>query len=61
MGQEGRTMTDSDAMLEDCNKRYSKLNDWERGFIDSLLDMPEIRSLSPAQYETLEKIWDRIT
>ena len=54
-------MTDSDAMLEDCNKRYSKLNDWERGFIDSLLDMPEIRSLSPAQYETLEKIWDRIT
>lgn len=53
-------MTDAEAMLEDCIKRESKMNEWERGFIQSISEM-DIGNLSPKQYESLEKIWDRIT
>lgn len=54
-------MTDAEAMLEDCNKRYNKLNDWEQGFIDSLNQLTDSGNLSYKQYETLEKIWERVT
>lgn len=54
-------MTDAEAMLEDCVKRESKLNEWEKGFIQSLSEMDDFGSLSAKQYETLEKIWERIT
>jgi hypothetical protein len=53
-------MTDTEAMLEDCNKRYQKLSDWERSFIDKLFEIPT-SNIIEKQYETLEKIWDRIT
>ena len=53
-------MTDAEAMIQDCLKRYSKLNDWERGFIDGVSEMKG-DDLTLTQYESLEKIWDRIT
>jgi hypothetical protein len=54
-------MTDADEMLDDCNKRYHKLNEWESKFIDSLLDIKDLSYISDKQYETLEKIWEKIT
>ena len=54
-------MTDAEAMLEDCEKRESKLNEWERGFIQSLSEMDSFSNLSAKQYETLEEIWERVT
>ena len=54
-------MTEAETMLEDCNKRESKMNEWERGFIQSLNEFDDIGNMSLKQYETLEKIWDRIT
>ena len=54
-------MTDVEAMLVDCDKRYPKLNDWEKGFIESLLRMDDLGNLSHSQYEKLEAIWERIT
>lgn len=54
-------MTDAEAMLADCNKRYKKLTEWEQGFIDSLNKFTDFGNLSYKQYETLEKIWEKIT
>lgn len=48
-------------MILDCEKRESKLNDWERQFIDSLSRQIENRSLSAKQAETLDRIWERVT
>lgn len=54
-------MTDADAMLEDCLKRYHKLNEWERGFIDSLSEMGDLDDITINQYERLETIWEKVT
>lgn len=49
-------------MVEDCENRSDKLNDWELGFIDSIKHwLADGKSLTASQAETLEKIWDRIT
>jgi hypothetical protein len=49
-------------MVEDCEKRESKLSDWERGFIDSLrAQLDSDRALTPKQAEILDSIWDRVT
>ena len=49
-------------MVKDCEKRESKLTDWERGFIDSISkQMAEGRRLSEKQAATLDRIWERIT
>lgn len=49
-------------MVKDCEKRESKLTDWERGFIDSISkQMAEGRRLSVKQSETLDDIWERVT
>lgn len=49
-------------MIRDCMDRESRLSDWERSFIDSVaMQFERIRSLSPRQFETLERIWDRAT
>lgn len=47
-------------MLSDCEARESKLTDWERGFIQSIAERIE-HGITQKQYETLEKIWERIT
>ena len=49
-------------MLYDCEKRESRLTDWERGFVDSLRNQLERdRRPSAKQIETLDNIWDRAT
>lgn len=54
-------MTDAEAMLEDCNKRYRKLTDWEKEFIDGLLRRKDNLRVSMTQYQKLEEIWERVT
>ena len=49
-------------MVEDCEKRESRLTEWEQGFIDSVRNQLEReKPLSPNQIETLEQIWERAT
>ena len=53
---------DISTMLEDCEKRESKLTEWEATFIDSLSSQYIKRgSLSEKQCDIPEKIWDRVT
>lgn len=49
-------------MVDDCEKRESKLSDWEREFIDSLShQLAKGRALSERQAERLDEIWNRVT
>ena len=49
-------------MIEDCEKRDSRLTDWERGFLDSITTwLGDDKPLSERQIETLESIWERVT
>lgn len=57
-----RTHDEHATMVEDCEKRESKLTDWERTFIDSIArQLEQSRALSEKQAETLDKIWERVT
>jgi hypothetical protein len=49
-------------MVSDCEKRESKLTDWERTFIDSVSHwLSHGSQLSGNQIERLELIWERVT
>ena len=49
-------------MLNDCEKRESKLSDWEIGFIDSIsMQIAAGRIPTAKQIEKLEAIWERVT
>lgn len=49
-------------MIEDCEKRESKLSDWERSFIDSIsMQLSNGGALTDKQAETLDAIWERVT
>lgn len=49
-------------MLVDCEKRESKLSDWERTFVDSLgQQIGRGRVPTAKQIETLGTIWERVT
>lgn len=49
-------------MIDDCEKRESRLTDWERSFIDSLRNQIETeRRPSVKQIESLEQCWERAT
>ena len=49
-------------MVEDCEKRESRLTEWEAGFIDSIRHQLEAeRPLSEKQAEALDKIWEQAT
>lgn len=49
-------------LLEDCEKREERLNDWERGFVDSLRrQIEEGRRPTPKQIEALDATWERAT
>lgn len=49
-------------MIDDCEKRESKLSEWEQSFIDSLsTQVGRGQSLSNKQAEVLERIWERVT
>jgi len=49
-------------LVEDCERRESRLGDWERGFIDSIKrQLEQGQGLMPKQDEALNEIWDRMT
>lgn len=49
-------------MLDDCERRESKLNDWERGFVDSLRrQIEDGKTPSAKQLDKLNDIWERVT
>lgn len=49
-------------MVEDCEKRESKLSDWERSSIDSIsMHLSKGGSLTDKQAETLDSIWEKVT
>jgi len=51
-------------MVEDCEKRESKMSEWECGFIQSMretIDAGNGRNLSPKQIEIIERIWEKVT
>jgi hypothetical protein len=49
-------------MVEDCEKRESRINEWEQGFIDSVRRSLENEfPLSKKQVEALENIWEKAT
>lgn len=49
-------------MIDDCEKRESRLTEWERSFIDSIRNQIDHgRGPSPKQIETLDTIWERVT
>lgn len=55
-------LSEQSQMVEDCEKRESKLTDWERDFIDSLAArLCRGNGITNKQAERLIKIWDRVT
>ena len=46
-------------MISDC-QGHRKMTDWEDKFLDSIEErLEEDKHLTPAQIETLEKIWNK--
>ena len=49
-------------LVEDCEKRESRMTEWEAGFVDSIRhQLEKEQPLSAKQTETLDKIWERVT
>jgi hypothetical protein len=49
-------------LIEDCEAREVRLDDWSRGFIDSIkLQLAQGRTLTEKQSERLDAIWERAT
>jgi len=49
-------------LIDDCEKRESRLTEWEREFLDSVRTRIEGGTpLTPKQSETLDSIWERVT
>lgn len=51
------------SMIEDCMDNDSRLTDWERKFLDSLLDRldGDDQYLTTGQIEKLEQIYEKVT
>lgn len=48
--------------IDDCEKRESRLTDWERNFVDSRRRQIEAgHRLTPKQTETLDSVWEKAT
>jgi hypothetical protein len=55
-------MDDIKELIEDCMAREERLNEWEANFIQSISEQfADTEKLSAKQYETLNKIWDKVT
>lgn len=53
---------DIDPMISDCEKRQSKLTEWEVNFIDSISKQRgDGKSLTTKQINSLDQIWKRVT
>jgi hypothetical protein len=61
MSQETLTSEDILQMIEDCEKRESKLTTWEQEFIQSLSEQYNKKDFTKYQLNKLEQIWDRVT
>ena len=49
-------------MVDDCEKRESRLTDWEAGFVDSIkMTLLDERPISAKQIDALNEIWERAT
>lgn len=49
-------------MIDDCDKRESRLSEWDCSFIESIRSrLEQEKPLSTKQIETLDKIWERAT
>jgi hypothetical protein len=49
-------------MLKDCEARESRLTDWERNFVDSLMgQIVAGKRPTPKQIETLDNVWEKAT
>lgn len=49
-------------LIEDCEKRSERLDEWSLSFIDSLSrQIAEGRRPSPKQIDTLDRVWERAT
>jgi len=57
------TCTDEyQAMIDDCEKRESRLSEWDAGFIDSVSkQLEQNKPLSQKQIEKLNQIWEMAT
>lgn len=57
-----KDMLEQQQMIDDCERRESKLTAWESDFIDSLANrVCRGHTITDKQAEKLQKIWDRIT
>jgi len=49
-------------MIEDCEKRESRMTEWEQSFIDSVSKQISSKEyLSPKQVEIIDRIWEKVT
>ena len=49
-------------LIEDCERRESKLSDWQRGFVDSLRrQIEQGKPPTPKQIEKLDEAWEQAT
>lgn len=49
-------------MLDDCEKRESRMTEWEQSFVDSLsAQLGRGRIPTAKQIETLDRIWEKVT
>lgn len=49
-------------LVEDCEKRESRLDDWSRTFIDSIRkQLEQAKPLTAKQAVKLDEIWERAT
>lgn len=49
-------------MIEDCENRDRRMNEWERGFIESLkAQLKDERIPTMPQIEKLNDIWEKVT
>lgn len=49
-------------MLDDCEKRESRMTEWEQSFVDSLsTQLGRGRIPTAKQIETLDRIWEKVT
>ena len=53
---------DAMTLIEDCERRESRLSDWDGQFLDSIKrQITDGRHLSPKQTEKLDEIWEKAT
>lgn len=49
-------------MLDDCEKRESRMTEWEQQFCDSLsTQLGRGRLPTPKQIDILDRIWEKVT